>query len=195
MMMSAEIGIHLCCITWAGNTTTMVITPKPSMPGRKTGIGCRMKPAGHKNDYPIGRYIDPNDSDIMHEAHVIYRVETTAKWNLHPDSDGTVPFGAPIAVVDPAHYNAPVNAEVIAEVNKQKAATQALLNQGAELNQSLSQLAGAFQAVRQVDEQNLQLKQEMSVTQQRLDALEDKLRNKQTADSFGSNQNINTNEW
>jgi hypothetical protein len=144
--------------------------------------------------YPIGRYIDPNDSDIMHEAHLIYRVETTAKWNLHPDGAGAIPFGPPVAVVDSAHYNAPVNAEVIAEVDKQKLATQALLDENAEFNHSLSHLVGAFQVVRQVDEQNLQLEQEMAVTQKRLDALEDQLRNK-PADTLGENENTTNNQW
>jgi hypothetical protein len=143
--------------------------------------------------YPIGRYIDPNDGDIMHEAHVMYRIETTAKWNLHPDGAGAIPFGPPVAIVDSSHYNAPVNAEVIAEVNKQKIATQALLQQSAKFNQSLSQLVGAFQVVQQVDEQNLQLKQEMIVTEKRLDSLEDQLRNK-PADTFGVNETTN-NQW
>ena len=144
--------------------------------------------------YPVGRYIDPNNDLIMHEAHTIYRVETTARWNLHPDGSGAIPFGPPVAIVDSAHYNAPVNAEVIAEVNKQKFATQALLQQSAKFNQSLSQLVGAFQVVQQVDVQNLQLQQEMTVTEKRLDALEDQLRNKQ-ADPVGINENTNTNEW
>ncbi|HEX3627092.1 MAG TPA: hypothetical protein VH280_16910 [Verrucomicrobiae bacterium] len=143
--------------------------------------------------YPIGRYVDPNDSDIMHEAHVIYRVETTAKWNLHPGGAGGGAFGPPLALVDSAHYNAPVNAEVIAEVDKQKLATQVLMEQGAKFNQSLSQLVGAFQTVQQVNEQNLELKQEMTITEKRLDALEDQLRNK-PADSFGQNETTN-NQW
>ncbi|MGH7951981.1 MAG: hypothetical protein ACREFE_08685 [Limisphaerales bacterium] len=141
--------------------------------------------------YPIGRYVDPNNDLIMHGAHTIYRVETTARWNLHPNAAADASLGPPLALIDSAKYNAPVNAAVIAEVNKQKAATQALLNQSARLNQTLSQLAGTFQTV---GEQNLQLKQEMTVTEKRLDALENELRNKQ-ADSFGINQNINTNEW
>lgn len=144
--------------------------------------------------YPVGRYIDPNDGDIMHEAHVIYRVETTSKWNLHPDGLGLVPFGPPVAVIDPAHYNAPVSAEVVAEVNKQKLATQALLTQSTKFNQSLSQLVGAFQVVQQVDEQNLQLRQQMSVTEKRLDVLEGELRNK-PADTFGENENTTNNQW
>jgi hypothetical protein len=99
-----------------------------------------------------------------------------------------------VAIVDSAHYNAPVNAEVIAEVDKQKLATQVLMEQGAKFNQSLSQLVGAFQTVQQEDEQNLELKQEMAITEKRLDALEDQLRNK-PADSFGQDETTTNNQW
>ena len=34
--------------------------------------------------YAIGRYTDPNNRLVMHEAHDIYRVETTNKWNQQP---------------------------------------------------------------------------------------------------------------
>jgi hypothetical protein len=144
--------------------------------------------------YPIGRYIDPNNDLIMHEAHTIYRVETTAKWNLHPDASADASLGPPVALIDSAKYNAPVNAEIIAEVFKQKMATEALLERNGELNQSLSQMARAVQVIQQVDEQNQELQQELSMTEKRLDALEDQLRNK-PADSFGINENTNTNQW
>ena len=144
--------------------------------------------------YSVGRYVDPNNNLIMEERHVIYRVETTPKWNLHPNGSPAVSLGPPLAIIDTAKYAAPVNAEVIAEVNRQKAATQALLNQQTKLNQTFSQLGGTFQVVRQMDEQNLQLKQELTVTQKRLDALEDEMRSK-PADSTGANQNTNTNGW
>lgn len=144
--------------------------------------------------YPIGRYIDPNNDLIMHEAHTIYRVETTARWNLHPDALADTSFGPPVALIDPAKYNAPLNAEIIAEVFKQKMATEALLERNGAFNQSLSQMHRAVQAIQQVDAQNQQLQQELSMTERRLDALEDQLRNKQ-ADSFGVNENTNTNQW
>jgi hypothetical protein len=144
--------------------------------------------------YSVGRYVDPNNSLIMEERHVIYRIETTPKWNLHPNGSPAVSLGPPLAIIDTAKYAAPINAEVIAEVNRQKAATQALLNQEAKLNQTFSQLGGTFQVVRQMDEQNLKLKQELTVTQKRLDTLEDEMRSK-PADSTGANQNTNTNAW
>jgi len=144
--------------------------------------------------YPVGRYIDPNNDLVMHERHSVYRVETTAKWNLHPNGSPTVPLGPPLAIIDTARHNAPINAEIIAEVNKQKAATQALLDQGTKLKQTLSQLSGAFQVTKQLGEQNQQIKQQLAATQTQLDQLERELR-KDQAEQFGINQNTKNNKW
>lgn len=145
--------------------------------------------------YPVGRYVDPNSNLVMHERHTIYRVETTAKWNLRPNGPVTVPLGPPLGVIDPARRDAPVNAEVIAEVNKQKAATQTLLDQGVKFDQTLSQLSGAFQVTKQLGEQNLQLRQELTTTQKRLDALEQELRKQQAEVVLGRSDQNKTNEW
>ena len=51
--------------------------------------------------YSLGRYVDPNNPGIMHEAHTIYQVETTAKWNLHPNAPVSMPLG-PVRVRDSA---------------------------------------------------------------------------------------------
>ncbi len=53
--------------------------------------------------YSFGRYVDPNDGLVMHEAHTVYRVETTAKWNLHPNMPVNVPGGPVVGIIDPAH--------------------------------------------------------------------------------------------
>lgn len=34
--------------------------------------------------YAIGRYVDPSNGLVMHEAHDVYRVEATSKWNRQP---------------------------------------------------------------------------------------------------------------
>jgi hypothetical protein len=42
--------------------------------------------------YHFGRYVDPNDDLVMHEQHVVYRVEQNARWNFHSSPvDGSVP--------------------------------------------------------------------------------------------------------
>ncbi|MDX1951080.1 MAG: hypothetical protein SFY81_02785 [Verrucomicrobiota bacterium] len=143
--------------------------------------------------YPIGRYVDPNNQLVMHEAHTVYRVETTTKWNLHPNAPVSVPTGPVVRIVDPAHHPAPVNAEVAAEISRQKFATQALLDRGAKLDETLSQLSGAFRVTKDLGDQAHALRNELTITQKRLDAFEQELRKKQADAVVGAQQK--TNEW
>jgi hypothetical protein len=130
--------------------------------------------------YSIGRYVDPNDGLMMHEAHTVYRVETTAKWNLHPNAPANVPGGPVVGIIDPAHKDSPLTPEVIAEVDRQKAATQALMVQGQRMNQSLNQLSKTLSATAPIAVENVQLKNEVNMAEKRLDVLEEDFRKKQT---------------
>jgi hypothetical protein len=131
--------------------------------------------------YNVGRYVDPNNALVMHERHVVYRVETTAKWNLHPNAPATVALGPAVQIIDPARKDGPTTAEVIAEVNRQKAATQTVIDQGKRLNDSLTKISTALDAGKQVAEQNRQLRTEIDMTKQRLDLLETEIRGQQQA--------------
>lgn len=175
-----------------GCASPRVVQMPPPVPGTVTTETVRYPEI--VKAYYVGRYIDPNNPLIMEGRHVIYRVESTAKWNLHPDDPAGALSGPALTFTNSAYVNPPINAAVIAEVNKQRAATQTLVNEGAKMNQTLSQLPAAFRAVKQVEQQNLNLKQELTVTENRVDALEEELRNK-PADSFGTNETTNTNEW
>jgi len=79
--------------------------------------------------YPLGRYIDPNDPDVMHEAHTIYRLETTAKWNLHPQDS---PVSSIPAVHNQDSASAPVllRDELAVELNRQREATKVIIQSG-----------------------------------------------------------------
>jgi len=131
--------------------------------------------------YNVGRYGDPNTAFVMHERHVVYRVETTAKWNLHPNAPTTVALGPAVQIIDPARKDGPTTAEVIAEVNRQKAATQTVIDQGKRLNDTLMHISTALDASKQVAEQNRQLRTEIDLTKQRLDLLETEIRGQQQA--------------
>ena len=129
--------------------------------------------------YPVGRYIDPNNSLVMHEAHAVYRVETTAKWNLSPNAPVHVPGGPVVGLIDPARRDSPVTAEVAAEVQRQKAATQTLIDQGARIQQALSNLGQSVPNTKQLADENGRLHERVSLTQKRLEALEDQVRKQQ----------------
>ena len=145
--------------------------------------------------YNVGRYVDPNNALVMHERHVAYRVETTAKWNLHPNAPATVALGPAVQIIDPARKDGPTTAEIIAEVNRQKAATQTVIDQGKRLNDSLMHISSALDASKQVAEQNRQLRTEIDLTKQRLDLLETEIRGQQQASPAqrGTPENTNPN--
>lgn len=37
--------------------------------------------------YAVGRYVDPNRRNVMHEQHTVYREEQSPRWNLIPQPD------------------------------------------------------------------------------------------------------------
>lgn len=144
--------------------------------------------------YPVSRYIDPNNSLVMHEAHAVYRVETTAKWNLSPNAPVHIPGGPVIGLIDPARRDSPVTAEVAAEVQRQKAATQALIDHGTRIQQALSNLGQSVSNTKQLANEHGQLRKEVSLTQKRLDALEERFRKQQSL-SAGSSAPEESNDW
>ena len=129
--------------------------------------------------YPLARYIDPNNSRIMHEGHTVYRVESTPKWNLHPNQPTSVPRGPIRRVRDSAKATSPVGDELLVELNRQRETTRAVIQGGEAVSQKLNQLAASVQQTRQIAEQNAQLKQEVDTTKQRLEQLEEELRRQQ----------------
>jgi hypothetical protein len=140
--------------------------------------------------YSVGRYIDPNDDLVMHEAHTVYRVETTAKWNLHPSGNlprnapANIPGGAVVGIIDPAHKDIPVTPEIAAEVERQRAVTQALIAQGQRMNQALNQLSQVLPVTTQVAADDAQLKREVMAAERRLEILEDQFRKEQAEATF-----------
>jgi small-conductance mechanosensitive channel len=106
----------------------------------------------------------------MHEGHPVYRVEASAHWDLRPNNNSSLPRRD---IVQSASVSA--NDAVVAEVNKQRAATQAFTQQTATLNQRLNDLGEAVAQTKEVAQQNLELKRDVAALRQQLDVLEAKL--------------------
>jgi hypothetical protein len=121
--------------------------------------------------YHFGRYVDPNDGLVMHEQHVVYRVEENTRWNLHPGATATLSpaFSGPR---DAAFVPAPVNDDVLAEVNAQKLATVQIMSESKVLASALQQLKSALRASRRNQQTAAELQTTMNNLKVRLDALE-----------------------
>ena len=84
--------------------------------------------------YYIGRFVDPNHPDTMHEQHPVFRIESSARWNLHPGSGHAVKLLNPPR--DAAFAPPPANDAVTAEMNRQREATERVMSEAARLSRS-----------------------------------------------------------
>ena len=193
------IFIPLILLSACASKKPVVVQMPRSVPGTilTTGDMESVRYGENLKAYSIGRYVDPNGGLVMHEAHTVYRVETTTKWNLHPNAPVTVPGGPVLGIIDPAHKDSPLTPEVVAEVDRQKAATMALMVQGQRLNQALNQLSKTLSVTAQVSVENARLKNDVTTTEKRLDVLEDQFRKTQTEAPFTTSPvpTKGTNDW
>jgi hypothetical protein len=90
--------------------------------------------------YHIGRYVDPNHPDVMHEQHPLFRVEAHSRWNLKP-GDPCVPGGVLLNPPrDAAFSSPPANDALAAEMNRQKEATERVMREASQLARSYEEL-------------------------------------------------------
>jgi hypothetical protein len=148
-------------------STTHKLALRPQQPPTATDTaGIRYPEVLHA--YHVGRYADPNNDLIMHEQHVVYRVEDNTRWNLHPGAVG-VSTAVPR---DAAFAPAPLNDAILAEVNSQRLATAQIMVQSRSLSAALAQFQTALQQTKTNLQDTLVLRADVNDMKQRLDALE-----------------------
>jgi hypothetical protein len=121
--------------------------------------------------YHFGRYVDPNDDLVMHEQHVVYRVEENTRWNLHPGPAGGSPL-APAPSRNAAFNPTPVNDTILAEVNSQRLATAQVIAGSKILATTLQQLESTLRSVRRNEQVVVHLQIEVDDLKKRLARLE-----------------------
>lgn len=99
--------------------------------------------------YPINRYVDPNNPNVMHEGHVVYRRETVGGWNLNPNAPTVVPLGPALAVADAATQPNPLPAELEQKIAEQNQLMATLIEQNESLSKELVRLTKEVGDMRQ----------------------------------------------
>ncbi len=99
--------------------------------------------------YPVNRYVDPNNPNVMHEGHVIYRREQPADWNLNPNAPTVVPLGPALAVADGARQPHPLPAELEQKMAEQNQLMASLIEQNESLSKELARLNKEIGELRQ----------------------------------------------
>jgi len=159
--------IPLLFLSACSTTPKLVLRPQQP-PAMDAAAAVRYPEVLHA--YHVGRYADPNDDLIMHEQHVVYRVEENTRWNFHPGSEnGDVP-ASPSR--DAAFAPVPVNDAILAEVNSQRLATTQIMMEARTLSAALAQFQTAFQQTKTNLQETLILRASVNALKKRLDALE-----------------------
>ena len=149
-------------------STTPKLVLRPQQPPATDAAGIRYPEVLHA--YHIGRYADPNDDSLMHEQHVVYRVEDNTRWNFHPGpADGNIPA---LPARDAAFAPTPVNDAILAEVNSQRLATTEIMMQARILSAALAQFQTVLQQTRTNLQETVILRATVNQMKQRLYALE-----------------------
>ncbi len=116
--------------------------------------------------YNVGRFVDPNHPDLLHEGHPVYRVESSARWNFRP---GT---GTQINSLNPpvdAAFVAPLTNDVlVAEMNRQRAATAHVMSQAVRLSRSYEELQRIIAQMQTVARNNATLNTRLFNTELRV---------------------------
>jgi hypothetical protein len=98
--------------------------------------------------YPVGRYEDPNDPDVMHEGHTIYRAETSPEWDTDPNEPTTLPLGpGEMATADPAQEHTALTAELEQRLKQEDQLLQTTYEQNQRLAEEIKALQGQQQHV------------------------------------------------
>ena len=96
--------------------------------------------------YPVGRYQDPNDPDLLHEGHTVYRAETSPEWDTSPNAPTSLPLGpGEMATADPTTQHVALTAELEQRLKQE----DQLLHTTYEQNERLAQEIQALQADRE----------------------------------------------
>jgi hypothetical protein len=154
------------CATHPHKKTVVLATPA-GRPVSSNGL----RTADQLSEYRLGRYVDRRDPLVMHEGHPVYRIESSARWDLRPNNKSSLPRRDVVQTP-----NVSANDAVVAEVNKQRAATRAFTEQTATLNQKLNSLGEVVGQTQEVAKQNLELKRDVAALREHLDALDSQLR-------------------
>lgn len=166
------IPIAMLLTSCASKPAQRIVPVTPEMSGRtlKRGETASVRHPEVVKAYPVGRYVEPRKRGVMHEAHTLYRVESSPKWNL------TRPSGTPTIPAPATTASKPSGSELTVELNRQRQATQAVIQGGQIVSGKLTEMTEALQQNRVLAEQNAAMRKELQDTRQRLETLEDEIR-------------------
>ena len=78
--------------------------------------------------YPVGRYVDAANPNVMHERHTIYRREKPETWRRDTDRGHGILLGPTVGLRNPVARKNPASQELASELNRQRMISGRLLH-------------------------------------------------------------------
>jgi hypothetical protein len=116
--------------------------------------------------YPTGRYVDPNDGNVMYGQGVAYQVQQNGSWNLNNNDPVHVPLGPVTEYTTPAGNPNVTSPELEQRLREEDSVVKVVTSENDRLMQELDRLRLAL-ADAQTD------KAKLADLQNQLKALED----------------------
>jgi uncharacterized protein YoxC len=169
--------LFLGCSTQTPLAETQSADPPSTVPGTALSLpdASEVRNSEALKAYPVGRYEDPNDPSVMHEAHVLYRAEQPPSWNLNPTVETAVPLGPTVAVNNPARETTTTSGELEQKVQQQNQLLQATFEQNQHLADELKTLQDDIAKTRGLAAANDALQKEVADLQAQISQLQQAL--------------------
>ena len=119
--------------------------------------------------YSIGRLEDAYNPDLMHESHIVYRVESDSAWNLQPGLSPDLPFQLPVSTIKSDEKDL-LQAELEVKANEQRAMYKYLKDASDKASSQIGALEESVLISKKLLAQNSELKK--SLSQKNLENLE-----------------------
>jgi hypothetical protein len=116
--------------------------------------------------YHVGRSVDRDHPETMHEQHSVYRIESTARWNLKPGAHTTANLLNPPP--DAAFAPALTNDFIVAEMNRQREMTARVIQEAGRLAQSYQELQQVIGEMKNVARNSALLNARVVTAEQRV---------------------------
>ena len=126
--------------------------------------------------YPVGPYVDPNHPDLMHAGHPMYRVEEPARWDLHPGPHHEAITGPLNPRPDAAFAPPPTNDVILAELNRQRDATERVMSEALRLAHAYDELQKVINEMKSVATNHVEMSARVANTDHRVAEFEKELR-------------------
>jgi len=160
----------------------------------------RLRYSENVKRYYIGRYIDPNNPDIMYEANTLYRVEQSPGWIKTPRPVSGVPAGVAMKVgadkraqvlIAEFEQDIQVLSLAIKKIDEQRKENQQAVNEFRQAMAKLEEIKRNFEKEKQT---NMNFAKRCDEIEHKLNQLEYKLIFQQKKDETQSNNTDNTNQ-